>query len=142
MARQSLLFDGASRSFDREGPGAVHAAPGDYPVREAWPITVAGIDDWQTFATKFRSFSSRANLQVRTPRLTGADSAGRRPATPNAWSEECLQLADMSPKANDQAFWLRLAEDWLRPAFSAAPRRLLQQNRPDPDATLFGRLRG
>jgi hypothetical protein len=29
-------------------------------------------------------------------------------------AEECRKLADMAPKANDQAFWLRLAEEWLR----------------------------
>jgi hypothetical protein len=32
----------------------------------------------------------------------------------HARAEECRQLAGMTPKANDQAFWLRLAEEWLR----------------------------
>jgi hypothetical protein len=38
-------------------------------------------------------------------------------------AEECRKLADMAPKANDKAFWLRLSEDWLRLAEVGAERR-------------------
>jgi hypothetical protein len=31
-----------------------------------------------------------------------------------AKAEECRQLANLAPKDDDKAFWLRLAEDWLR----------------------------
>ena len=31
-----------------------------------------------------------------------------------AQAEQCLQLATIAPKADDRAFWLRLAEDWTR----------------------------
>jgi hypothetical protein len=29
-------------------------------------------------------------------------------------AEQCRQLATLAPKADDKAFWLRLAENWAR----------------------------
>jgi hypothetical protein len=31
-----------------------------------------------------------------------------------AQAEQCRKLATLAPKADDKAFWLRLAEDWVR----------------------------
>jgi hypothetical protein len=31
-----------------------------------------------------------------------------------AQAEQCLQLASLVSKGDDKAFWLRLAEDWVR----------------------------
>jgi hypothetical protein len=49
-------------------------------------------------------------------------------------AEECRQLAAIEPDADDQAFWLRMADEWeklanlaVRPKERASPRQNLER---------------
>ena len=49
-------------------------------------------------------------------------------------AEECRQLAAMEPDEDDQAFWLRMADEWerlanlaMRPNEKASPRQNLER---------------
>jgi hypothetical protein len=54
-------------------------------------------------------------------------------------AEECRQLALLEPDEDDQAFWLRMAEEWERLANlamrPASPRQNLELRQERPPAT-------
>ena len=57
-------------------------------------------------------------------------------------AEECRQLALLEPDVDDQAFWLRMAEEWgrlanlaMRSEGKASPRQTLELGQDRPPAT-------
>ena len=57
-------------------------------------------------------------------------------------AEECRQLALLEPDEDDQAFWLRMAEEWerlanlaMRSEEKASPRQNLELGQDRPPAT-------
>jgi hypothetical protein len=57
-------------------------------------------------------------------------------------AEECRQLASLEPDEDDQAFWLRMAEEWerlanlaMRSEEKASPRQNLELGQDRPPAT-------
>ena len=56
------------------------------------------------------------------------------PIEPKRRAEECRQLAAIEPDEDDQAFWLRIADEWeklanlaVRPKEKTSPRQNLEQ---------------